>query len=661
MDFQRFGIDERLAGLAAGFVSGAVFHEKMLVHAIQKKENVCAKVSLGEGREEVILLPALQWLASGENTAQAGQRVLIAVPDEVSAEKIAATARRLALAIDVDVCLIADDSETGVPVYEGEPSAQIVVGLPSALLAASSSGTIDLRQYGFLVVDAADRLAEMSSDFLRRFSSSLLPSWERRTLLACARITVKTRNLSLDLADNPSEIQIEGDVVKAQSAQCETWYLPAEDKVRFLLGLFDREKPARVCVFCNLKGTATELSKRLVANGVSSDYILGSLAEERNFAILEKCRSGEQLVLVLTDEGAQEIPKAEFPLCINYDIPLEPEFFVRRMEMLDRDATGAKIVSMACDRYAIGLPAIEQYIEMKLDAKTVDESLLLAVDRSSGMHFDNQQRSPGRDRPGRSPRAPQDGNRADGRRSQERRGPPRLAAEGPSRDQRRPRDPALRDDRSPDIRRSIAEATGGSLDFNDIPRGPLAKGPERNRPERKPNPPSARREGGRKDGRGAGDSKGGRRGAAKPEVKPAARRADSRREAPQRPPEPSGNPYDMSMEERMRRYREKYGRRLGNERSDENRQQGGRQGQQPGGKGGGGKQESRKGQGRNPGTPRGPRDGGRRGPRPQAEASGSSRPSQAAGPPPEKSRGEQAPEQAKGIFGRLFGSLRKKD
>ncbi len=180
---------------------------------------------------------------------------------------------------------------------------------------------VNLRDYGFLVVDGVDRLAELPPDLVRRLIASLLPSWERRSALACSRFSVKAKNLAWDLADNPSEISIEGEVAKAQSVLKETWKVPVEAKLKFLLGLIGREKPARLCVFCNLKDTATDLARRLAGNGISSDTILGPLSPERKFALIEKFRAGDSTCLTLSDEGADGLTPGVFPLLVNYDIP----------------------------------------------------------------------------------------------------------------------------------------------------------------------------------------------------------------------------------------------------------------------------------------------------------------------------------------------------
>jgi ATP-dependent RNA helicase RhlB len=648
MDFQRFGIDPRLAKAAEGLKISFYLYEKMLSHAVELQENVCAKISIDEGREVVFLLPALQWLLSGE-----ARRVLVAVPDRDSAERCAKAVASLGSEAGIGTCIVdraslAEGSPES-PVFEGDPSAAVAIGRPGDLLAAS--GVLNLHDYGFLVVDGADRLGELPSDIIHKFAAALLPSWERRSLLACSKISAKAKNLARDLADNPSEISIEGEVVKAQSVDKETWSLPAESKVKFILGLIARESPQRICLFCNLKDTATEVARRLEANGLAADCLVGPLPVERKLILLEKTKSQDGSFLVLTDQGAEGLEPGVFPLVVNYDIPLEPEFFVKRLEMLDRSAPGAKVVSLACDRYIYGLPAVESYIDAKLEALPVDESLLSAEDKSAGMRFDQQQR---RDANQRDAYPRQGGRRESGPRDSTPRGrggQPRVDRQPSGRGSAR-RDESRRDanrfgdspreGRSPDIRKSISEATGGALDMSG--NAPMPSSPQRPEPQRG----GSRRDGNRpQGGQGRQEKRGSPKRQDKAQGSGRGERGDQpkqRQQGPrpqgQRPPKPrqpsaapapqSGNPYDMSSEERMKRYREKYGHNLN--------------------EGGQGKGSSR-------GSAQ-PQSGGQKrssGP----SASPSKRPAQAnpaAVPQPAKS----IPRASDSLLGKLFGALKKK-
>lgn len=306
MDFHRYGIDERLSRAVEGTSIASNFFEKMLERAVLKNENVCAKISLSEGVEEVCLLPALQWIASAPGGES--RRALVLAPDEAAARAAAKAAEGLCAAIGASV-LLAVEAPAGAPdqsaSLEGEGSAAILVGTTGSLLAASRDGSARLRDYGFLVAIGADRLAEASPEEMRRLSGLLLPSWERRAVLSAPKLSVKAKNLAWDLADNPSEIHIEEEAAKARGVAMETWQVKADAKLRLLLGLVARDAPAALCVFCNLRSTADELAMRLDANGKTADRIVGELAPERKFAMLEEAVSGGGRILVLTDQGAE--------------------------------------------------------------------------------------------------------------------------------------------------------------------------------------------------------------------------------------------------------------------------------------------------------------------------------------------------------------------
>lgn len=737
MDFQQFGIEERLLSGAEGLRDRALFHEKMLIEAVSKGANVLAKIVLPSGREAVSLLPALDWIAKAPEGER--RRVLCVLPDRAGAERAASVARALGGGIGLKTCVVTPPEEgegaaTGpaaAPVLEGDPGAGLVAGMPESLLHAAEAGLFSLKDFGYLVVDGAERVADLPSELLHRFSSSLLPPWERKTIVACAKVTVKAKNLAWDLSDNPVEIHIEEEVAKAQGLPSETWHIAAEDKLRFLLGLLRRERPARTCVFCDLKGNAEEAALRLRENGIKTDYILGALSPEKKFAILEQVREEAGSVLVLTDEGAEGLVAGDFSLLVNYDIPLEPEYYVRRLELLDRAVPGARLVNLACDRYVYGLPAVERYIDQKLDAKPVDPALLDVEDASAGLVFErprmdreeprggsgagsragrlvsaeDSRRRPAGEGPRDRDRGRGEGRRGEGRREAGRGEVAGKAPGGENRGNRAPRDDRNnrndrndrydrydRGDRSPDIRRSIADATGGSLDIEGP--GGLGEG----RPEAA-QPRERQREG---DGRGQGRASGGDRQRGKGEGRrqgpgsgrsgPGGQGGGSQgaqggraghrggkgqgRGAPVAGPAPtagrgSGNPYDLPMEERMKLYREKYGSKGGPAEGDQSRGRPGRAASPESRAGASGQRGNDRPQGRN--EAQGGRKGGQRPEQRQdrrpAEgqnrpAKGSARPQAPAPAPAPKSQakpGENGAAKKPGLLGRILGAFSKKN
>jgi ATP-dependent RNA helicase RhlB len=581
MDLRQFGIDERLLAGAPCLGEEAPFLVKMLSHALLKGENICARLALSEGREAACLLPALQWLA----TAPAGEkrRVLCLGGEAVEAERMAAAARELGAGIGLESVVLREGGAAADEVAAAS-SVPLVAGTLDALLAASESGQLDLASFGYLLVDRGDRVAELPGERLKKFSSALRPSWERKVIVACDRISAKAKNLAWDLSDSPVEVHVEEGAARAQSILQETWHMGSEEKLRFLLGLLARRKPRLVCVFCNLKAGAEELALRLRYNGVDAEYILGALPRDKKLALLSDLKAAPGSILVLTDEGAEGLPEARFPLVVSFDIPLDPELYVKRISMLDKAEAGASVVNLACERYVYGLPAVEQYIDAKLDARPVEEDMLRAEDKSAGLAFEGphpgDEAGRGDARGSRAGRLVALGeNRGENRGAERREGGARQGGR-PSGGERGPRREGPRGDRSergradhsPAIRQSIADITGGSLDVDALPvasrepgqgrpagrgdraqsgassgkRGPKRSGSQDRREDGGGRRSSSSRPAQRQGGQGSGNRhQGDGRGRGRPES------ADRGQGS-------TANPYELSMEERMARYREKY-------------------------------------------------------------------------------------------------------
>ena len=120
MDFQRFGIDPRLAQAAEGLPTNFFFYEKMLAHVVEAQENICVKIALDEGREEVLLLPALQWILSGE-----ARKALVVVPDVAGADRCASAIGNLGSGAGISVCRVMRDGTSDPAIrLDGDLSAE---------------------------------------------------------------------------------------------------------------------------------------------------------------------------------------------------------------------------------------------------------------------------------------------------------------------------------------------------------------------------------------------------------------------------------------------------------------------------------------------------------------------------------------------------------
>ncbi len=224
---------------------------------------------------------------------------------------------------------------------------------------------------------------------------------ERLTMLFSATLNSRVKQLAWEHMNDPAEIEIEPDSITVEEIDQVLYHVSKDEKVKLLLGILKKEKPENAVIFINTKQHAVELSKRLNHNGYKSSCLMGDLPQKKRLSIIDKMKAGEIKLLVATDVAARGLHINDLEMVINYDLPEDCENYVHRIGRTARAGKSGRAVSLACEKYVLGLPAIEEYIKMKIPVEWADEELY-AVDESEGMRFRQERRGPSDRTGGRS-------------------------------------------------------------------------------------------------------------------------------------------------------------------------------------------------------------------------------------------------------------------
>jgi ATP-dependent RNA helicase RhlB len=398
MDLSRFSIDATLSEVAGtDDPYRSALYEKLASGLFEHDENLYVKTDILKDREAIFLFPAFHWLMSKKKFADRG-RVLYLCSDSSAAESLGKVASDIAgrLRSIGNIMVLAKFDRERQDIAELSTSPLLIATLEAF---SEAVGKIDIspRTFGFVIADQAEIISELPGESIRRSLGTLLPAWERKTLVITAKGTPKAKNFAWDFADNPKEIKLDESIGNAVTTKTISRDVKEADKIRFILQLLNLSPARRFCVFCNLKSTAMELAAKLSMNAVPSDYIAGNLDPEKKMQIVAKALGknakgrkpaasmpSDSFVLVLTDEGAKGIEKPGFPVVINYDMPLEPELYFERLAMLDGKNDDAVLYNFVCERYMYGLPAIERVLDASLSVSPLDSGLALPEDMSRG-------------------------------------------------------------------------------------------------------------------------------------------------------------------------------------------------------------------------------------------------------------------------------------
>ncbi len=391
------GIDE------AGFTECMPVQEETFKTVLASRD-VFAQSQTGTGKTAAFLISIFQMLLEDKHFK--GQKALVIVPTRELAVQIEAEAQALGKFLDFRV----GSFYGGVGYNEQEKmldeGCDVLIGTPGRLIDFGQSGKIRFGEMGILVIDEADRLFDMGFlPDLRKILGKMPPADERRTMLFSATLNAKVGNLAWEYMNDPGEIVIEPEQVTVDAITQELYHVSAEEKMSLLLGVMKRDAPETAIIFANTKHTTYEVAKRLEHNGYHAKCLMGDLPQKKRLRIVEEAKEGKTPFLVATDVAARGLHINDLAMVVNYDVPTDAESYVHRIGRTARAGKTGKAITLACEKFVYGLPAIEKLTGQKIPVSWADEDLM-EEDKSAGMRFHFDRRAGyGEDSRGRGPRS----------------------------------------------------------------------------------------------------------------------------------------------------------------------------------------------------------------------------------------------------------------
>ncbi|OHD18109.1 MAG: hypothetical protein A2Y38_09910 [Spirochaetes bacterium GWB1_59_5] len=401
MDYSELNMHPDLARSVAdaGYITCMPVQAEVFPHAFAG-EDIYAQSQTGTGKTAAFLISIFQRIMT--DPASRHRRVLILAPTRELAVQIEAEAQKLGKHLPISMGSFYGGVAYGPQVDMLRDDVQVIIGTPGRIIDFVEQGKMLLRDVGFLVVDEADRMFDMGFiDDLRKLLRYLPPPKERQTFLFSATLNFRIKNLAWEYMDEPKEIIIEAETVTVDLVTQELYHVGSDEKFRVLLGLLARDKPKSALIFCNQKFKAEEISRRLGINGYECEYIMGDLPQAKRLQVIERLKAGKLALLVATDVAARGLDVNALDMVINYDVPADPESYVHRIGRTARAGAAGKAITLACEKFVYGLPAIEKYIEVKIPVFPVSPELF-GEDKSSGIRFGHahDRARPGSDRVG---------------------------------------------------------------------------------------------------------------------------------------------------------------------------------------------------------------------------------------------------------------------
>jgi superfamily II DNA/RNA helicase len=322
-------------------------------------KDVCGRAPTGSGKTLGFGLPIAQRVAR----ARPGRpRALILAPTRELAAQIETEVRPLLAIRKRSAATFYGGVGFGPQLKALRRGVDVAVGCPGRVTDLVRRGDLDLSDVDIVVIDEADRMADMG--FLpevRRLLDRVQP--KRQTLLFSATLDGDVDVLVRNYQHSP----VRCDVAPPERHDDRTVHrfveTVREERVNLTRDLVVEH--GSTVVFCRTKRGVDRVTRQLKNAGVSSAAIHGDRSQSQRQRALASFQAGKVQALVATDVAARGIHVDDVGCVVHFDIPADAKDYLHRSGRTGRAGAAGVVVAFVMDdnhakarelQRALGLP-----------------------------------------------------------------------------------------------------------------------------------------------------------------------------------------------------------------------------------------------------------------------------------------------------------------
>jgi superfamily II DNA/RNA helicase len=358
---------ERLA--ARGITEAFPIQEAALPDALAGRD-VVGKAATGSGKTLAFGLPLMARLGKARPRKPLG---LVLVPT-----------RELAAQVQKELANLTDDRGRRVICIYGGTSynvarkalnfgVDVVVACPGRLEDMLEQGAFDLSEITTVIVDEADRMADMGFLPAVRRIMSATPR-DRHVMLFSATMGPDVKSLVKEFTHDAIVHDVVGEEAPSDVDHY-FWRVPRDQRPQFTADIIGEYE--RGLVFTRTKHGADRLARQLEERGISAVPLHGDRTQAQRERALRSVKSGQIQVLVATDVAARGIHIDLLPVVIHYDPPAAANDYLHRSGRTGRAGATGTVISLVGEdaigqvkrlQRALGVP---MSIESREDAPAI--------------------------------------------------------------------------------------------------------------------------------------------------------------------------------------------------------------------------------------------------------------------------------------------------
>ena len=323
--FASLGVDQRLvdALTSAGITEPFPIQAQTIPDAIAGRD-VCGKAKTGSGKTLAFGLPLLQRTVKAEPGSPTS---LVLVPTRELAMQVCEVLAPLGKAVGVRIEAVYGGVDINRQIKAIASGVELLVATPGRLIDLINRKDVALGALSFVVVDEADRMADMG--FLPQVEWVLRHAPRgHQTLLYSATLDGAVQALVTRYQTDPVHHEV-GDGTVTVGEMTHRFLLVHEmDKAKVAAAII--EHVGRTIVFCNTKRGADRLVRQLEDLDIDVAAMHGDLRQKERSRAVADFSAGKVHALVATDAAARGLDIDDVDVVIHYDPTDDPKNYLHR-------------------------------------------------------------------------------------------------------------------------------------------------------------------------------------------------------------------------------------------------------------------------------------------------------------------------------------------
>jgi superfamily II DNA/RNA helicase len=302
--------------------------------------DVCGKAKTGSGKTLAFGVPLLLRVERGTPRRPRG---LVLVPTRELALQVHDVLEPLAKTVDKRVVAVYGGAPMERQIAALRAGVDVVVATPGRLIDLGERNDLDVSQVSIVVLDEADRMADMGFMPQVEWVLRRLPT-VRQTLLFSATLDGDVDHLRRQYLTDPVSLEVESEHETVDEMEHRFIGVHQLDKVKILEAI--TRGAERTLVFVRTKRGADRLVLQLAREGVKAAAIHGDLRQAQRERALKNFSDGKLPVLVATDVAARGIHVDGIDIVVHYDPPEDHKSYVHRSGRTARAGESGLVVTL---------------------------------------------------------------------------------------------------------------------------------------------------------------------------------------------------------------------------------------------------------------------------------------------------------------------------